>query len=372
MTAITGLRRISLCLVLCVSVIRANAAKADLEISVVTGLSGNTAMNSVRGIDYAISSINESGGVLGQELHASYFDDRCDADQAAAAARQALAAHPNLVLGHDCSAASIRAAPIYAAGHVIQISVTSTAEALTELNIKSVFRMIGRNNQQSVAAADLIARHWPTARIGVIDDGQPYGMSLANKLRDTLAERQIRIAFSQTFTPTAPSYADVAAEVAHAKVGILYIGGYAEDVGLLAHDIRAAGLKTQIIAGETVTGDLVRRVAGAAVEGLLFTGSQDPMRLQAVQALVAAAHAKGYDLDGKDIAHYATIQAWAQAVRDTGGVDFDTVTERLHNGRFDTVLGPIQFDAKGDVIGSRADWIWYRWHDGSFHPDTSL
>jgi branched-chain amino acid transport system substrate-binding protein len=344
------------------------AAKADLEIAVVTGLSGNTALNSIHGIDYAITSINESGGVLGQQLHASYFDDRCDADEAVAAARLALAAHPSLVLGHNCSVASIRAAPIYAAAHVIQISITSTTEILTEMNIKSVFRMIGRNNQQSVAAAELIARHWPTARIGVIDDGGPYGAGLANKLRDALAERHIPIAFGQTFMPAALSYTSLAADIAHAKIGVLYVGGYAEDIGLLIHDIRSAGLKTQIITGETVTGDLIRRVAGPAVEGLMFTGSPDPSKLPAVQALVSAAHAKGYDLDDTAVIHYATIQAWVEAVRETGSVDFDKVTDRLHHGRFDTVVGPIEFDEKGDVVGARSQWVWYRWHNGRVEP----
>jgi len=355
-----------------VFLLSAPVAKADLEIAVVTGLSGNTALNSIRGIDYAIISINETGGVLGQKLHASYFDDRCDADQAVAAAHQALAAHPSLILGHNCSAASIRAAPIYAAAHVIQISITSTTEALTEMNIKSVFRMIGRNNQQSVAAADLIARHWPTARIGVIDDGQPYGASLANKLRNTLAERQIPVAFNQTFAAAAPSYTDLVADIAHAKIGVLYVGGYAEDVGLLIHDIRSVGLKTQIITGETVTGDLIRRVAGPAVEGLLFTGSYDPLTLPAVQTLVSAARAKGYDLDNTAVIHYATIQAWVQAVRETGSVDFDKVTDQLHHGRFDTVVGPIEFDEKGNVVGARSEWVWYRWRNGRVEPVPML
>jgi branched-chain amino acid transport system substrate-binding protein len=350
----------------------APAAKADLEIAVVNALTGNTALNSIGGIDYAITSINESGGVLGQRLHANYFDDRCDVDQATAAARQALAIHPSLILGHDCSAASIRAAPIYAAAHVIQISTTSTAEALTQMNIPSVFRMIGQNNQQSVDAADLIARHWPTGRIGVIDDGLSYGAGLANKLRETLAERQIPIAFSQTFTPSAPSYTDIVAELARGKINVLYIGGYAEDVGLLAHDIRAVGLKTQIIAGETVTSDLIERVAGPAVEGLLFTGSHDPLQLPAAKALVAAAHAKGYELDSSAVVHFATIQTWVQAVQEAGSLDFDKVTDRLHHGRFDTVIGPIEFDEKGDVVGDRSKWIWYRWHNGKVEPDSTL
>jgi len=364
MAKFPGLRCIFFCFAMVMVIVSGPAAKADLEIAVVRGFSGTTAPQSIRGIDYFVASINESGGVLGQKLHANYFDDRCDADQAAAAARQALAVHPSLVVGHDCSAASIRAAPIYAANRVIQISVSSTTEALTEMNINSVFRMIGRNNQQSVAAADLIARQWPTARIGVINDGSPYGQGLANKLCEILAERKIPVTLSHAFTPAAPSYTDVAAEVAHEKIGVLYIGGYSEDLGLLAHDIRAAGQKTQIITGESGNDALTKQVAGSAVDGLMFTVTQDVMIIPDVQSLVKMAYAKGYDLDSLAVIHYAAIQAWVQAVRETGTVDFDKVVDRLHHGRFDTVLGPVEFDEQGDVVGVRSEWVWYRWHNG--------
>jgi hypothetical protein len=38
----------------------------------------------------------------------------------------------------------------------------------------------------------------------------------------------------------------------------------------------------------------------------------------------------------------------------------------LRRGRFETVLGPIAFDGKGDLEG--ASWQWQRWSDGSYRP----
>jgi len=101
-------------------------------------------------------------------LRESYQSDRLLAD------------HPVLILGHQCSAPSIRAAPLYAGAHVIQITTQSTNLTLTQMNIKSVFRMIGRDSQQSAAAASLIAQRWLHSRIGVVDDGEPFGKGLAD------------------------------------------------------------------------------------------------------------------------------------------------------------------------------------------------
>jgi branched-chain amino acid transport system substrate-binding protein len=65
---------------------------------------------------------------------------------------------------------------------------------------------------------------------------------------------------------------------------------------------------------------------------------------------------------------YAAVEVWAQAVTAAGSLDLDSVIEALHGRQFDTVLGRIGFDAKGDVTGFDP-WKWYVWQaDGSYVP----
>ena len=64
---------------------------------------------------------------------------------------------------------------------------------------------------------------------------------------------------------------------------------------------------------------------------------------------------------------YAAIQAWAQAVEEAGVFDHEAVAEALRTHEFDTVLGTIGFDEKGDVAGYNT-FIWYVWGDGAFVP----
>jgi hypothetical protein len=42
------------------------------------------------------------------------------------------------------------------------------------------------------------------------------------------------------------------------------------------------------------------------------------------------------------------------------------VARMLHRGRFDSVLGRVAFDAKGDLEG--ATWQWQMWRDGNYGP----
>ena len=42
----------------------------------------------------------------------------------------------------------------------------------------------------------------------------------------------------------------------------------------------------------------------------------------------------------------------------------DAVVKALHANTFDTVLGPIKFDEKGDVTDPK--YVMYKWHDGKY------
>jgi len=85
-----------------------------------------------------------------------------------------------------------------------------------------------------------------------------------------------------------------------------------------------------------------------------------------VESLLAAFEALGLGRLPTGLGAYAAVQVWAEAAARSGTVDPSTVAETLHRGRFQSVLGPVAFDAKGDLAG--AGWQWQIWNDGSFQP----
>ena len=64
---------------------------------------------------------------------------------------------------------------------------------------------------------------------------------------------------------------------------------------------------------------------------------------------------------------YAAVQLWAQAVEKAGTVEPKAVAAALHANQFDTVLGTIGFDEKGDVTGYEP-FVWYVWREGNYAP----
>jgi branched-chain amino acid transport system substrate-binding protein len=57
---------------------------------------------------------------------------------------------------------------------------------------------------------------------------------------------------------------------------------------------------------------------------------------------------------------------WAQAAAKADSLELDAMIASLRANRFDTVLGPIDFDAKGDLTVQNP--ALYVWRDGTYVP----
>jgi len=55
---------------------------------------------------------------------------------------------------------------------------------------------------------------------------------------------------------------------------------------------------------------------------------------------------------------------WAQAVTKAGSTDAKKVAEVLRSQTWDTVIGKLGFDAKGDLTSST--YVWYVFKDGKY------
>ena len=87
-----------------------------------------------------------------------------------------------------------------------------------------------------------------------------------------------------------------------------------------------------------------------------FLEGEDVVRLKAI---VEKFKAKGIDPEGYTLYTYAAFQIWSQAVAKAGGTDAKKVIEVIKAGEWDTVLGKLSFDAKGDI--KLLDYVVYRW-----------
>lgn len=313
-----------------------------------------------------MADINAAGGVLGQPVRLIVADDACDPEQAVAAARKLVADGVVFVSGHDCSGASIPASRIYEAAGVLQISPASTNPLLTEQGYANVFRVIGRDDAQGRVAGDYLANRWGDKRIAILHEDTAYGKGLAEETKKQLNKRGLIETIFQAYAVGKNDYSAEVAALQAADIAVLYVGGLATEAALMARTARDRGYPLQLVSGDGMASEEFRLIAGPAAEGTLFTFTPDPRRNAEAAEVVKRFRARDFEPEGFTLFTYAAIQVWAQAVEKAGSLELATVIASLRGHQFSTVLGPLDFDDKGDITAQ--SWIWYVWKGGQYVP----
>jgi branched-chain amino acid transport system substrate-binding protein len=342
-------------------------AKADVSIAVAGPMTGPYAAfgGQMRaGAEQAVADLNKKGGVLGEKVRLEIGDDACDPKQAVAVANQMAGKGVKLVAGHFCSGSSIPASDVYFEEKIVQISPASTNPKLTEQGRPNVFRVCGRDDQQGFVAGNYIADNFAGKKIAIVHDKQAYSQGLADETKKQLNKRGVQEVVYETITPGEKDYSALVSKLKAAGVDVLYYGGYHTEAGLILRQMREQGMKTQLISGDALVTDEFWSITGPLGQGTLMTFSPDPRKNPVAADVVQEFRAKGIEPEGYTLYTYGAIQAWADAVTKAKSFDADKVIATLRATKFDTVLGPIGFDAKGDVTAP--GYVFYEWRDGKY------
>ena len=363
------LRRRSLTIaIVLAAALSAPTAHAEILIGVAGPMTGKNAWfgeQMERSAELAVADLNAKGGVLGEQVQLITADDFCDPGQAVAAARKLVSEGAVFVVGHYCSHASIPASEVYEAAGVLMISPASSNPALTELGRANVFRVQTRDDAVGIVAGNYLADHWPDEKIAILHDNTTFGKGVAELTKEQLNGRGLTEAIYRDYTPGKAEYGAEIAELQAADVAVAFVGGYHTEIALMARTARDRGYPVRLIAGLNLATEEFGLIGGPGAEGTLFIDNPDP-RLRAEAApVVERFRASGFEPEGNTLLAYAAVQVWAQAVEAAGALDLDAVTLAMHSRQFDTVLGPIGFDEKGDVtLQSPVVYVWHA--DGSY------
>jgi branched-chain amino acid transport system substrate-binding protein len=116
------------------------------------------------------------------------------------------------------------------------------------------------------------------------------------------------------------------------------------------------------VLGDGISNEDFGLIAGPAADGALMTLYPSPSGPEATAFGVRFSEGLRPPFPA-----YAAVQVWAQAVEQAGTFETEAVADVLPTGEFDTVLGRIGFNEKGDVT-CYDTFIWYVWKDGKYAP----
>lgn len=317
------------------------------------------------GAQQAATDLNARGGVLGRQLQLTIEDDACDPRQAVSVANKLAGQRTVMVAGHYCSGSSIPARDVYAEEGVLQISPASTNPRFTDEGKWNTFRVCGRDDQQGQVAGSYIARTYRSQRVAILHDNQAYGKGLAEETKKALNAAGMQETMFEAYTPGERDYSALVSRLKQNNIGVIYVGGYYTEAGLIIRQAKEQGLNATLIGGDALVTNEFWSITGAAGEGSLMTFSSDPRKRPTAAQVVQRFRARNIDPEGYVLYTYAAIQCWAAAAEKIKDIGSRKVADALKKqGPWQTVLGPISFTPKGDV--TVPDYVFYVWRNGTY------
>jgi len=349
------------------------AAPAEVTVTIahagpLTGSIAHLGKDDENGVHLAIDQANEKKLTIGGKpvkFVMESEDDQADPQTGTTVAQKLVDAKVAAVIGHLNSGVAIPASEIYAKAGIPMISGSATNPTLTERGLKTVFRTVGRDDQQGPAIASYIANELKAKKVAIVDDKTAYGEGLANEVEKTLKGDKVRIVGRERTTDKETDFKAILTKIKSERPDVIFHGGMDATGGPMLKQARELGIKAVFAFGDGACTDEMGKLAGKAAEGMVCSQAGLP-REAANKDFVEAFTKKYGEIKQYAPYFYDATNAVIEAMKKADSTDPAKFAPELFNVSFDGATGHVEFDAKGDR--KDAEMTIFRMKDGKVAP----
>ena len=356
---------------LAASLLLASTARADIVIGLIAPLTGPVAAygDQVRnGAETAVEEINKAGGILGEKVVLKAADDAGEPKQGVSVANQFVGENIRFVVGPVTSGVAIPASDVLAENGILMVTPTATAPDLTARGLTNVLRTCGRDDQQADVAAVYVLENLKDKKVAVLHDKGAYGKGLADAFKAKVNAGGVTEVFYDSVTPGERDFSAVVTRLKQSGAEIVYFGGYHAEGGLLARQLKEAGVEARIIGGEGLSNTEFWSIGDKAAEGTIFTNASDALQNPDSAAAAAALKARNIPAEAFTLNAYAAVEVIKAGIEKAGSAeDAEAVATALKGGEpVATAIGKLTYGDNGDLTSQ--SFTLYSWQDGKIVP----
>ncbi|MDN5934376.1 MAG: ABC transporter substrate-binding protein, partial [Pseudonocardia sp.] len=188
----------------------------------------------IQAAGYAVSKINEAGGVLGKPIPDLVAGD--ESDQAAVAQQSAdrvLAAGVDALIGAAASGQSLAIIDRVTGAEVVQCSGSNTAPNFTDYNDAGYYFRTAPSDalQGPVLAETIIADGY--SKVAIVARADDYGVGLASATAKALEEAGATVALNETYDPNAQNFDALVQQVQSVQPDAVVVIAFEEGTQIL-------------------------------------------------------------------------------------------------------------------------------------------
>jgi branched-chain amino acid transport system substrate-binding protein len=296
----------------------------------------------------------------------TWHDDQCSGSGGVAAAKAIATSKPAAVIGHACPSAAHAAGPVYAAAGIPFLAAGQLPGrgVVTQRYGPLHFRMQPDDNQGREIGA-LLATTSSAARVAFARDKTLFATTAIAAATAAFVARGRTTALTEIFSGGDKDFGALAMRLKAANISHLVLAGFPSESALLVAEARRLMPDLGIYATDTLADPAFARGAGAAADGVHIALVPIPAAFPKAQPLVDRMAAGGVVAGRAALASAAALEVIKRALAATPASE---LAQALSQTSFDTLLGPITFDANGTArVPSH---VFYVWRGGVLHPPT--
>src|SRR6476646_10579554 len=274
-------------------------------------------------------------------------DDQADPKLGPTIAQKFVDAKVAGVVGHLNSGVSIPASAVYNQAGLPMISGSATNPKLTEQGFKTIFRTVGRDDQQGPAVAAYSANELKLKKVAIADDATAYGEGLASEVEKTLKAAGVQIVAREKTNDKATDFKAILTKMKGRSPDGIFYGGMDATGGPMLKQARELGIKSAFAFGDGACTAEMNKLAGPASEGMICSQAGIPTQM-ASKAFTDAFTAKYGEVKQYAPFFYDGANLLIAAMQKADSTDPAKYLPELQKISFDGATGHVEFDDKGD------------------------
>jgi branched-chain amino acid transport system substrate-binding protein len=198
----------------------------------------------LKGAELAATELNEKSGIAGKQVEVVPIDDAADPATGVKAAKSAIAAGLDGIVGPYNSGVGIETLPLYEKAGLVPIRLTS------DNSTNGLGFTLQPMTYQIAPVASKALTDWQHAKTVAIayDPTQNYTVSVSKALKGSLEKTGVTVTAFEKVQPGKKDYTDVVEKLAATKSDVIYAAVYFPEGGLIAKEMREAKVESQCIA----------------------------------------------------------------------------------------------------------------------------
>jgi branched-chain amino acid transport system substrate-binding protein len=335
------------------------SAQADIKIGEIGPLTGDAAANGNsqrEGIEMAVKEKNAAGGLLGQQITVILGDDAGKPEQAISVAKRLTSQDEvAIILGSTSSPTSFAISQVAAEAETPEIVVGGTAQKLTLMGNKWLFRSAVPDVKLAADLADFIHERYPAkTKIAFVYVNDDYGKGGLDAFKVRADKDGMTVVADEKYARGDLDFSSQLSRVKSTGAEILVDWSRYTESALITKQMKQMGLDIPHFGGDGQSTPKFLELAGVDADGMYYathfavaTSAEMPAAQVFVKNFREMFHK---DPDSMDAEAYDAGKAAILAIEAAGSTDRDKIRDALAKVSFDGTRGRFAFDAKGDPL----------------------